>query len=309
MRACLMVLVAGCICAGGLLWLNAPPAQFPEAEPFTIQKGETITEIAQSLREHGYIRSATFFQVVTRLYEADTSIPSGMHRFLRGGTLSIVEALKHKTSLVPLVTVTIPEGATVKDFDSRIVSAFSHLAPGSIEEAAGYQEGILFPDTYFFEPDATAHEIVALLTTTFDERYASLAMGSSTLTRHEVVVLASIVEKEGNDEESMRTIAGILLRRLSEDMPLQVDATYAYALNKTSAELTEEELRADTPWNTYSKRGLPSDPIGSPGLMALRAVLDPIETEYLYYLSDAQGEFHYARTFDEHRQNKAQYLK
>ena len=92
-------------------------------------------------------------------------------------------------------------------------------------------------------------------------------------------------------------------------MPLQVDATYAYALGKTSAELTEEELRADSPWNTYTKRGLPPSPIGSPGLMAIDAVLHPIETEYLYYLSDTDGVFHYARTFDEHKENKALYLQ
>ncbi len=132
---------------------------------------------------------------------------------------------------------------------------------------------------------------------------------ASAYTEKEIITLASILEREANDEASMGLVAGILLDRLEEKHPLQVDATFEYILGKTSAELTAEDLKLDSPYNTYTNLGLPPTPISNPGLMAIEAVLDPVDSPYFYYLTGDDGTFHYARTFEEHKQNKERYLR
>ena len=124
-----------------------------------------------------------------------------------------------------------------------------------------------------------------------------------------MITLASILEKEAHGADDRSIIAGILLKRLSMGMPLQVDATVAYALGKTGETLTPSDLATNSPYNTYIHKGLPPGPIDSPGLASILAVLHPTLTSYLYYLHDAQGIAHYAVTFAQHEQNIALYLK
>jgi UPF0755 protein len=134
-------------------------------------------------------------------------------------------------------------------------------------------------------------------------------MESRGYTEDEVIILASILEREANDETSMRMVAGILENRLRDDMPLQVDAVFQYYTGKGSSDLTLEDLTTDTPYNTYTNIGLPPQPIGNPGLMAIEAVLNPTPSDYYYYLTGDDGEFYYAKTFEEHKRNKARYLR
>jgi UPF0755 protein len=107
----------------------------------------------------------------------------------------------------------------------------------------------------------------------------------------------------------MQIIAGIVKKRLELGMPLQVDATLEYERGKGSSDLTIKDLQADSPYNTYTNKGLPPTPISNPGTVALLAALHPKQTPYLYYLTDAKGNFHYAKTFEEHKRNKALYLR
>ena len=125
----------------------------------------------------------------------------------------------------------------------------------------------------------------------------------------DIVIVASILEKEVKTSESRAIVSGILWKRLALGMPLQVDATLGYITGKTSAELTIDNLNADSPYNTYRNKGLPPTPISNPGLLALDAALHPKSSPYLYYLSDNNGVIHYAVTFEEHKANKARYLR
>jgi UPF0755 protein len=121
--------------------------------------------------------------------------------------------------------------------------------------------------------------------------------------------LASIIEREANSPESMKMVSGILQNRLTIDMPLQADASIEYILDKPLNALLPEDLKIDSPYNTYLNRGLPPTPIGNPGLTAIEAVLEPTLSKYLFYITDETGEFHYAEDFDQHRANIQRYLR
>jgi UPF0755 protein len=146
---------------------------------------------------------------------------------------------------------------------------------------------------------------------TYEERLTPLReqIATSGYTEKEIITLASIIEREANSETSMRMVSGVLHNRLSIDMALQVDAVFEYAIGRGSAELTESDLLLDSPYNTYTRAGFPPTPIGNPGMVAILAALNPIQHNYLYYLTGTDGEFYYAETFDRHRQNKARYLR
>jgi UPF0755 protein len=210
-----------------------------------------------------------------------------------------------------LVAVTIPEGATRKDIAKTAqlknpqfdVDAFLSLTEG--------KEGYLFPETYFVPPDFTAEELVAFIEKTYQEKVVPLKtqFEARGRTEKEVLTLASLLERETNSEESMKVVAGILENRMEIGMALQVDASLEYILEKPLKELTPEDLKIDSPYNTYSHNGLPPTPIGNPGLRAIEAILNPTKSSYFYYITDEQGEFHYAKTFEEHKLNVQKYLR
>jgi len=120
--------------------------------------------------------------------------------------------------------------------------------------------------------------------------------------------MASIIEKESLNGDERQIVSGILWKRISLGMPLQVDATFLYINGKASAELTKDDLNIDSPYNTYRNKGLPPGPINNPGLDAIVAALYPKDSPYLYYLHDKKGKVHYAKTFNEHVANKRKYL-
>lgn len=157
----------------------------------------------------------------------------------------------------------------------------------------------------------TETEIVQTLTSMFGERTKSLAplFAQSPHTKSDNIIMASIIEGEARTDAERPLVAGILWKRLAKGMPLQVDATFAYTLGKSSDELTIADLRKDSPYNTYTRKGLPPTPIDNPGLPSIKAVLEPQVSDYWYYLHDAHGTIHYARTYEEHLQNKKLYLK
>lgn len=304
-----------CVCIAivfyGVWYAQTAPTHFPLGEQVYIPEGASVTEIGALLKTKNIIRSEIAFRVHISLAQKAQELQSGVYAFSKKATLQeIIDALVTRSALVPPLKVTIPEGATLAEFDARISVALPHIKPGSIVSAAHGEEGVLFPDTYLFSQTDSAEDIVEKLKNTFTEKLMPLEEDFKThpLNREEVIILASIIEKEATHDESMRLVSGILQKRLAKNMPLQVDATFAYTLNKTSAELTMDDLHTDSPYNTYTHRGLPPAPIASPSLRAISAVLHPQESPYLYYLTDADGVFHYAATFDEHKANKARYL-
>jgi UPF0755 protein len=177
----------------------------------------------------------------------------------------------------------------------------------------------MFPDTYLIPRDATASAVVDIFTENFNKKVTAAMREDAKktgLTFGETITLASIIEREGKTEKDRPVIAGILLNRINENMALQVDATLQYALGYQpfekswwKKELTEEDKKINSPYNTYASPGLPPGPISNPGLAAIKAAIYPSRTDYLYYIHDKTGAAHYAKTIEDHNANVRRYLQ
>ena len=212
---------------------------------------------------------------------------------------------------VKLVRVTVPEGFSVRQIGERLEGDGIFPAGDFIKLAQG-EEGFLFRDIYEFYGHALPEDVISKMKENFERKItpgirAEISLQKKTL--RDVVVMASLLEKEAKHEGDWEVIAGILWKRLEAGMPLQVDATLTYLTGKTSAELSDEDLKIDSPYNTYRYPGLPSGPISNPGLDAIDAALNPEPSPFWYYLSDRDGVIHYAKTFVEHKLNKTKYLR
>lgn len=202
--------------------------------------------------------------------------------------------------LAPQIRITIPEGYAVKDIAERFKN-FRNFNGEKFLELSESKEGYLFPDTYFFTSKETPEEIIEKMENNFKVKAGDV--------QKDILIMASIIEKEARKPEDRRIISGILWKRIKEGMPLQVDAVFDYLLDKASHEITQADLKMDSPYNTYKHKGLPPTPICNPGLDAINAALNPVDSKYWYYLSDRNGTTHYAATFEQHKQNKFKFLR
>jgi len=160
-------------------------------------------------------------------------------------------------------------------------------------------EGYLFPDTYLFLPFAETEQIIGTMTDNFKKKAGDVGK--------DIVIMASLIEKEVPDIGDRKIVSGILWKRLKLGMALQVDAVFPYITGKQK--VLSDDLKIDSPYNTYLHKGLPPGPISNPGLDAVEAAKNPQETSYLYYLSGKDGKTHFAKTFAEHLKNKEKYLR
>lgn len=210
-----------------------------------------------------------------------------------------------------LIKITHIEGESVVDLSHTLKNLLPNLDTTDFIKKATSLEGRLFPDTYLVPANFSVDKLIATMQLNYEKNLAPLRteIASSGLSEMEVITLASIIEREANSSTSMKVVAGILRKRLELHMPLQVDATLEYVLDTSPKKLTADDLEIDFPYNTYKHFGLPPTPIGNPGLTAIKAVLNPTATPYVYYLTDSDGIFHYARTFEEHKANIARYLR
>lgn len=295
-----------CLVFGFLL---LPPVGEPAGDVL-IAPGVTARGAARALADSGAIRSATVFSAIVAASGSADELVAGRYRVEKGeSALDWLVRLRRGDTRAPQATVTIPEG-----YDRRqMAAAFAAELPAFdplefLAETIG-EEGYLFPDTYHFSPDADADAVAAIMRATFERRTASLrdAVAAADRSFEDVVTMASIVEREAT-ADSRAIVAGILWRRIDEEMPLQVDAPFVYTIGKGTSELTKEDLERDDPYNTYVNRGLPPTPISSPGLAALEAAAYPEASPYRYFLTGNDGEMYYARTFEEHKENRARYL-
>ena len=175
-------------------------------------------------------------------------------------------------------------------------------------------EGYLFPETYLLPHNSTIQSIVTTLTDTFNDRYKEVTLGKTTLNQSQLVILASLIEREGRKDEDRPLIASVIYNRLAIGMPLQIDATVQYALGYNSYEktwwkkdLTYDDLKINSTFNTYTNTGLPPTPICNPGIKSIQAAANPANTNYLYYITDKNGVNHYAATLDQHNANIRKY--
>lgn len=276
-----------------------------------IPAGYSVRDIARLLHEKNIIRSTELFELAIDWSERESEIRAGTYVFKEpANVFRVARRFAEGDHGITRAKITFPEGITVRD--ALAIAAKELPRVGIAEaEALSRKEGYLFPDTYFFFTTATTGDVIAAMEKNFAERTADLRERAEREGKRweDVVIMASLIEREAATDTDRAIVSGILWKRLKIGMPLQVDATFMYLLGKTSAELTVDDLNMDSPYNTYRNKGLPPAPIANPGRASLLAALLPEESPYLYYLSDPGGAMHYARTFDEHKLNKEKYLR
>jgi len=293
------------------VFLLSPPRDFPVGVLISVERGMTLEEIASLLKEKSVIRSKNAFIASVRLIAGERGALSGDYFFrVPESAWSVAMRVSSGAYGLDPVRITVPEGATVRDIAAILEWKLPSFPAARFREAAEGHEGYLFPDTYLFLPNVEPESVVRVMRENFAEKIAPLAeeIAASGKTVSDIVIMASILEKEAITEEDKKTVAGILWKRMDIGMPLQVDAPFLYERGKNTYQLTLDDLRSDSPFNTYTNKGLPPAPIANPGLEAIEAALHPNKTPYLFYLSDRRGNMYYAPTFEEHKRNKRLYL-
>lgn len=294
--------------------------------PFVIARGDTAGVIGRHLEAEGIIRSALAFEFV--LYD------TGREDALQSGTYQVSPALTPRDLARVFekapgeqVVLRVIEGWRLTEIAAAVEKAFPKITKDQFLAAAvvgtrknavlaGLDaktplEGFLFPDTYFFRPEASAAEIVDTLLTLFEQRAGgelANAAKARNMTVYDLVKLASIVEREARDRKESATIAGVYQNRLDIGMKLDADPTIQYALGDWR-ELTLDDLKLDSPYNTYLNAGLPPTPIASPGQSALDGAAHPEKHDYLYFVAknDGTGDHAFAKTLDEQEANRVKY--
>ncbi len=224
-----------------------------------------------------------------------------------GLTIELKDRLLGESHITPRITVTIPEGSTVSDINKILIS--TGVFDGV--ELSRDLEGYLFPDTYEFFLGSS----VAVVEKRFRERFEAKVIPAIGVVVddafvHEVLTVASLIEREVPDSYERRVVSGIIRKRIKLGIPLQIDASICYIKNYPCLPITRDDKNIDSPYNTYKYRGLPPGPINNPGLDAIGAALDPKESPYLYFLSDPKtNKTIFSRTLDEHNKNIVKYLK
>ena len=209
------------------------------------------------------------------------------------------------------VKVTLREGLNRMEIARILESQIINFKTSEFLEKTKDDEGYLFPDTYFFSPVANPDEVIYKMKSEYEKVINNFREDIKRFgkTEKEIITMASILEGEANDKESREIVAGILWQRIKQKIPLQVDATFKYINGKGTFELTLDDLKIKSPYNTYEKLGLPPTPINNPGEEAIHSALNPKKTPYLYFLTGKDGKMYYAKTFDEHKRNKEKYLR
>lgn len=293
-------------------YVYVPPADFVPKSIVRVNDGSSVQSIATALANAHIIRSPHFFELLVRLRGDDTRMHQGEYFFAQPISLpSVIDRIVNADFGIENVKVLIPEGYTRKDMVKVFQSEFPDFSAADFMSDTATMEGYLFPDTYRFFRTATSGQIVIDMQKTFALKTADLQKEAISKGKRwaDIINVASLIELEGKTPTDRAMIADIIYRRLAQNMPLQLDAPFLYIMNKASLQLTQEDLFAQSPYNTYRNKGLPPTPIASPGVESIRAALNPIANEFLYYLSDKEGVIHYAKDFAEHKKNKLLYLK
>ena len=277
-----------------------------------IKKGESGQSIAKKLKEANLIKSQKAFLLYLKLNP--TTLQAGTFRLSPG--MSVAEIVKELASGRIDVWVAIPEGLRKEEIAEKIAKELDFkFDKQKFLQLAKDEEGFLFPDTYLFPKEATAGQVFRIIRKNFDKKAltsAKKAAQKHNLSVKEVVTLASLVEREAKFDRGRVLVASILLKRLQNDWPLQVDATLQYIKGKPGnwwPIVVGKDKELESKYNTYKYIGLPPTPIANPGLAVINAVYkaDP-DTSFWFYVSDKNGRIHPAKTLQEHQQNIRKYL-
>lgn len=315
---------------------------YAESRVFIVERGEGVKEIAADLKADGFIKSKSLFVVLTFLQGNKNNLMAGSYELSTQMTVS--EVLKKISSGDVLTEVlTVIEGWNLRDigralenkgmfqaeelfeivgFPTVDYSTAADLPPFKdfFEEFSFLKEkpknvsleGYLFPDTYYITKDEPILVIVEKMLSNFDKKLTiefkeEIVQQKRTL--FDILIMASMLEREVIAYEDKQIVAGLLWKRLRAGWPLQIDATLTYLTGKASHELTKDDLNIDSLYNTYKYKGLPLGPICNPGLDSIKAALYYKESSYWFYLTDSEGEAVFSKTLQEHAANKHKYLE
>lgn len=273
----------------------------------SIEKSDSIHDAATILKENKCLRYKGLFENYGVLF--DIKIQEGLYVIPERKSFFEYLFLFEDSVYRQTVKLTIPEGSTNREIAAQCELKLPNCNSKRFEEKAKDIEGYIFPNTYEFNGTESEDDVIRITRDEFDLQVKELFSGLTESEKKNVVILASILEKEANNEVDMRMVSGILYKRLKIGMALQVDATLFYERGKTSAQLAVNDLRKDSIYNTYTNTGLPPTAIANPGIIAIQAALNPESSPYLFYLTGNDGKMYYARTHDEHVKNKELYLR
>ena len=297
-----------------------------------IEAGMSVQDIAQELSDRGIIRSPSAFTLYTKLHGKETALQAG--KFVLRPSMNVSELVEVlQDGKAEEMIITIPEGFTVKQIDELLAekgvmeegeimsclvdcdfSSFDYLPSGEGQaDRGGRLEGYLFPETYYVNIEEFVPKFfLERMMTTFRRRVLETfpdKFVDSKRSLHEIITMASLLEKEARTDEERPVVAGILWKRYDAGLGLGVDATVRYILNKPTGAITTGDLNTNNPYNTRKFKGLPPGPIASPGEASIRAALFPQKSPYWYYLHGSDGQIHYAETNEEHNLNKFEYIR
>src|SRR3989339_1326682 len=328
---CLSFFVTGCLLGVFFSWQAfwQRSRVGVESVSFFIETGEGARQIAYRLRTEHLISSRLFFNIYVWMTGVENRFQPGIFFLTKGMSYKqLVSLLTHPETAE--VVITIPEGYTIAQIGNLLISKglttsdewFAVVGDPAIDTRANPEgrmpkdfskefsflsskplfvslEGYLFPDTYRFLQTSTTEELVRKMLENFDRKFPEewqKVIVSSGRSLHDVVTLASIVEREVHTEPDRALVADLFLRRLGVGMPLQADSTVNYVTGKKDPSISFADRDIDSLWNTYQYSGLPLGPISNPGAAALEAVVYPKANDAWYFLTDASGVVHYART-------------
>jgi len=309
-RTILIFLIGGALATYVYMSWIQPPGNFPIGQLVSVPSGMTVTDVAESLKEQEVVRSPLAFKLLIMFLGTERNVRAGDYLFKEPrDVFSIARAISIGAFGLEPMRIRVPEGATTKEMSSIFSSRLQRFDPVNFLAQAQPQEGYLFPDTYFFLPNATEDTVIQTLRQNFDIHIAELEneIASSSRTLEEIVTMASIIEREARNSEDRKKISSVLWNRINKGMALQVDVTFLYTIGKGTFQLTMKDLTTDSPYNTYVNKGLPPTPIGSPSMDSLRASATPPKTDFLFFMADYRGVTHFCKTYSCHVANKIRY--
>ncbi|TJX60932.1 endolytic transglycosylase MltG [Soehngenia saccharolytica] len=292
-----------------------------------VEQGDNLKDIANKLYEVGAIRSKTYFYYKGK--SIGTNIKTGEYKITQNMEFEDIYKVLTVGNGSNTIKVTFPEGFTLYQFATKLednglvdkdefITATENYFDENISKEVDNKdmyfslEGYLFPDTYFFSKNQNAKDIVALLVGTLNDKWTQ-EMEDQRIkidkTKHEILTIASLIEREAYNDEERAKISGVIYNRIKIGMPLQIDASVIYGKGKGkehTSVLTKNDLLEPNPYNTYLNKGLPPGPIASPGLKSIKAALYPEEHEYYYYVMGENGHV-FAKTYEEHMKNVEKY--
>lgn len=311
MKKFLIVILPALLAAAALYYFNAPPPGMTE-QTFTVTYGETTRIIALNLHKNNLIRSRSFFVYSSRLF---------WRRYVRAGRYQIFSDMSSIDILMKLTRgdvlsrkITIPEGFNQFQIADRLeaneicaageflgyASDMGYLKTLGIDSPSA--EGYLFPDTYVFPESSDPRNIIAAMHRKMKAVLGKRPAYGPGMSAHEILTLASLVEKEARVYDEREFISSVFHNRLRRKMRLDCDPTVRYAVKKFTGPITVSDLKSDSPYNTYRRTGLPPAPICSPGRESILAAMYPKKTDYLYFVSKNDGSHKFSRTLREHNE-------